>query len=634
MQRLGLTRTRQNGTFSAKRLSLHLLLALGLLASMLVAGQTGAGAVHVEEFQLDGNIADDASATEDFDWASFFNGSGGQDPTLPAASRPCFLDSAFKADHAFPDATTFTSGSKDTLDTSGWSCSSSNNLGGKFDIVNAYSTIYQDGSDLVLYFGIERAATEGDGTMGFWFLKDASVDCEKLGGGKAPAFSGHHTNGDIFVTAEFSNGGTNAQVQAYAWVGGAEGHLDTTTAVANGNKCITGANSGDSACGIVNDAPLDPPWPAPDKNGGDLDVNAFYEGGVKVPSSGGCFAAFIANTRSSTSATATIFDYARGSFPTCQAGTELKLASYQINSETAVTTGLTSPVAITTHTGDSLKLTYTEENTGNFTLDKPTGKGYVVIPNSTQESACVLAEVQTSGFNTGDTNQNSKLDGGETWTYDCTVTASSTTPETIAAYGHGIDNVSSLPTVKDVTFCETPASANPVLAPATAATCDTREKAVVNLTVLAPSTSMTASLEATITFYETNDGNAPLEEPGDGAFVRLSGTDECTSFGPVLKTSGDTTKNIGDADDDGTLDSLETWQWSCTVSLAATASSTSISTATGHGIDTTNGTDVTFCTGANNSPPAYETVKLLDNATDATPLCNVNEQRTVTLKVE
>jgi hypothetical protein len=220
--------------------------------------------------------------------------------------------------------------------------------------------------------------------------------------------------------------------------------------------------------------------------------------------------------------------------------------------------------------------------------------------------------------------------------YSCTVSATANSPTTITAYGHGIDTVSTPGTTKDVTYCDltTPAN-NPYLAPATAATCDSDEVTVLTLTVLAPSTSMTASVSATIIFSETNDGNAPLEKPNDGAFVRLASgtTAPCTSFGPVLKTTGDTTKNTGDADNDLKLDQGETWQWSCTTSIASTASGSSVSKATGHGIDVSNGTDVTFCTGANQTAPAYESATLPGTAAVATPKCDPDEQRTVTIGI-
>ena len=450
------TPIRKSLTSTRVRRLFGLPVALALVAGLVTLAIPTAGAVPDTGFELDGNVVPDGAPATTVDWVDFFDGDGGRITPLPDN----FVDSAFQADHG-PDATTFTSGSKDTLDTSGWSCAKSNNLGGKVDIVNAYSTIYSSGSDLILHFGIERAATEGSGTMGFWFLKDPSIGCAQTGGGKAPSFSGHHSDGDIFVTAEFSSGG--AQVQAYLWDGGATGHLNTTAFV-TGAMCGSAGDTG-GACGIVNPEALTPPWDAPDKNGGPLDANAFYEGAVTVPAGGGCFANFVANTRSSTSPTATIFDYARGQFPTCR-----------------------------------------------------------------------------------------------------------------------------------------------------------------------PSTSMTASVDAKVTFYETNDGNVALDKPGDGAFVRLAGTTPCTSFVQVFKASpGDTTKNFGDANNNTKLDPAETWRWECTVVLGSAitpvASGSSISRATGHGIDPTDA-DVTIC-GTTADAPAT----LPGTATLASPRCDPEEQRTVTITV-
>lgn len=616
---------------SRKRAVAHVLLSTLLVVPILMTGGTDAGAVHDTAFELEGDVGDDPVGSP-FDWASFFGNDGAPAPVLPDASRPGFVDSGFDADHAFPDLSTYTGGSKDTLDVSGWSCTDSNNLGGKFDIVNAYSTIYEDAGtgDLLLLFGIERAATEGDGNMGFWFLKDGSVDCEKTQKGQAPAFNGNHQDGDIFVVASFSNGGTQAAVTAYQWEGGSDGFLDVDNPFVSGAKCAPGTHD---ACGVVNEAPLTTPWSSPDKNGGPLDTNAFYEGFVRLPASQvtGCFSTFVANTRSSTSPTATIHDFSRGSFPRCQPGTELKLKQYAINTGTPVPTDSATPSTIELFKGDSLELVFAEKNDGNFPLTKPTVGRYVVIPNTTQAGACALTDVLTGAVNSGDVNSNNVLDPDETWLYTCTISAGDTTPTQYVAYGHGIDSVTSPPTVKDVTACTTPESNNPVLAPATVATCDADEVTTVNLNILAPSTQMFASATADIIFYEKNDSNASLSRPGDGDFVRQFGT-ACDTFAQVPKVApADTSKNVGDTNDNGLLDTDEVWQWKCTVTIGSstTTSATETAEAIGHGI---NGVfDVTFC----DSPGvARQAAKLSDNTTPATPICDADERRKVTLTIE
>jgi len=617
------------GPHLTRRRATRAFAALAVLTGTL-AFMRPAAAVHQSVFELEGNVADDSGSGAPFDWETFFDSTGGRTLPLPAG----FLDSGFDADHAFPDTSTFTGGSKDTLDISRWSCTDSNNLGGKFDIVNAYSTIYEAANgDLLLFFGIERAATEGDGNMGFWFLKDGSVDCERPLGqnGKAPAFTGNHVDGDVFVVAGFSNGGTEATVTAYEWSGGATGSLDLDNPFVTGALCTSGTHD---ACGIVNTGELDTTWDSPDKNGGDLDANAFYEGFVKVPAANvsGCFATFVANTRSSTSPTATIMDFSRGSFPTCAPSTELKLKEYKINDGTAVTTNSATPSTITVYKGDSLELFFAEKNDGNVVLEKPTIGRLVVIPNSAQSSACSLTDVLVSGKNTGDTDGDDKIDPNETWVYKCTVSIGDTTPATFVAYGHGIDALTAPPAKKDVTFCTSTVSDNPALAPATTRTCDADETTTVTLNILAPSTRMFASATLDIIFYEENDGGAPLTRPGDGDYVRQVGT-VCDTIGPVVQEASDDHpgKNVGDLDGDDVLDPGEKWQWRCTVTLGSSTAvdGTKTAEAIGHGISGI--FDVTFCS---NTTTADQQAKLGDNTTNATALCDPHERRKVTVTIE
>jgi hypothetical protein len=449
-----------------------------------------AGATHANVFELDGNTADSPEGSP-FDWTTFFNAAGARKTPLPAS----FVDSGFDADHAFPDNSTFTGGSKDTLDVSGWSCTDSNNLGGKFDIVNAYSTIYEvpaatgtfGAGDQLLFFGIERAATEGDGAMGFWFLKDGSVDCEKTSGGKAPAFTGNHKDGDIFVAAGFSNGGTQASVTAYLWKGGANGFLDVDNPLVTGALC--GPTGSHSACGIVNTAeiPTDAgkPWPSPDKNGGALDVNAFYEGFVRVPVAQvtGCFATFVANTRSSTSPTSTIHDFSRGSFPTCRPSTTMTgLATPTLTSPEVVVGGASNP--------DTVTYTFREHNDGNVALTNV----YVVTDNAVCNSTLSPASVAT-------------LATGATATFTCTVPAlAAAGTTTIRAVGHGTSAFG------DVTVCGT--AALPFPAPTTAV-CDAEEQDSAKSATIIPGTNLTVTRSPatvkqgdtiTYTVVETNDG--------------------------------------------------------------------------------------------------------------------------------
>jgi hypothetical protein len=519
-----------------------------------------AGATHANVFELDGNTADSPEGSP-FDWTTFFNAAGARKTPLPAS----FVDSGFDADHAFPDNSTFTGGSKDTLDVSGWSCTDSNNLGGKFDIVNAYSTIYEvpaatgtfGAGDQLLFFGIERAATEGDGAMGFWFLKDGSVDCEKTGGGKAPAFTGNHKDGDIFVAAGFSNGGTQASVTAYLWKGGANGFLDVDNPLVTGALC--GPTGSHSACGIVNTAeiPTDAgkPWPSPDKNGGALDVNAFYEGFVRVPVAQvtGCFATFVANTRSSTSPTSTIHDFSRGSFPTCRPSTTMTgLATPTLTSPEVVVGGASNP--------DTVTYTFREHNDGNVALTNV----YVVTDNAVCNSTLSPASVAT-------------LATGATATFTCTVPAlAAAGTTTIRAVGHGTSAFG------DVTVCGT--AALPFPAPTTAV-CDAEEQDSAKSATIIPGTNLTVTRSPatvkqgdtiTYTVVETNDGAAPA---GFDASLALDDVAVTATAGAGASAAEVTSCNTGLAatptktggDQDNLLEKGETWTYTCTVTAPASS---------------------------------------------------------------
>ena len=140
----------------------RLLAAVLLVGAMTMVMSGTAIAVHDEEFQLDtvvggvnvgANTVDDPGAAEDFDWQSFFNATGpggtiARSVNLPDPGFPGFTASGGTADFALPDATTYTTGSKDTLGIQGgWQCARSNNVGDKVDIVNAYALAYVRPSD-------------------------------------------------------------------------------------------------------------------------------------------------------------------------------------------------------------------------------------------------------------------------------------------------------------------------------------------------------------------------------------------------------------------------------------------------------------------------------------------------------
>jgi len=267
--------------------------------------------------------------------------------TTPIDPLPTgFTAAAFAKDWVLPDSTGYATGSKDELpisiDGSGsdWQCKTPNNLGDKFDLLNAYAASFipssgPDAGDLIVYFGSEVSAPEGNRNMGVWLLQDPDVDCSGLGN---TSFSGSHVDGDVFVVAAFTNGGAVANIDVYEWtdftpldndadVGGSLVKKAGFTDV----LCTTTTDPADDACAVANTDgdknpneafwEVNPPWDAPDKDGGNINEAEFMEGGVNLSDLGltGCFPTFMANSRSSQIPGSTLHDFALSKFEECGA---------------------------------------------------------------------------------------------------------------------------------------------------------------------------------------------------------------------------------------------------------------------------------------------------------------------------
>jgi hypothetical protein len=298
--------------------------AVVLAASGLVVASTiTASAAVTDFFELDGNVLNDTTSTPP-DWQDLFTTGDVTSPYSTVATQAASLPTGFVSSSFFRDFTpgstadssTYATGSKDTLDiTPGWQCKKSNNVTDKGDIQNTYMAPYRaSNGDLIVYAGLEKNAPNGDNNMAVWLLKDGTVGC--TAGGGNTAFSGSHQNGDVLLVAAFLNGGLNPQITGYTWQ---DGVLDPI-ANGTGGKCGTGNAN---LCAITNTAAdITTPWVTDDKSlgtGTDLGTDQFYEMGANLTQLGvsGCFANYIANTRSSQQTTATLYDFAGGHAPTC-----------------------------------------------------------------------------------------------------------------------------------------------------------------------------------------------------------------------------------------------------------------------------------------------------------------------------
>src|SRR3989442_5482971 len=285
-------------------------------------------------FELDGSIVKGATTPLPTGWGNnstsgttgLFSSTGATQ-ALPAGG----LDAHWVNDgpHSVSDTTTFTTGSKDTLDISAnWACTPSNNITPKDDILHAYSfaIVPQSGSrtgHLLVYGGFERFANNGAGDLGLWLLQDPTVSCSSSKG--AVSFTGAHVVGDILVVAEFSTGGSVTTINMFQWVGISKatplGVMNITNA---GGADCTVAPSSANICARSNTAPISTlPWSTQDKTSGPntLATAEFFELGIDLTglfgSNAPCINRFIFDTRTSPSLTATLVDYAQGALVTC-----------------------------------------------------------------------------------------------------------------------------------------------------------------------------------------------------------------------------------------------------------------------------------------------------------------------------
>src|SRR2546425_2730257 len=283
-------------------------------------------------FELDGNIVKDSSGTFPTDWGALFDTSGVTQP-LPAGA----LDAHWVNDgpHAVTDLTTFTTGSKDTLDiaNAGWQCTPSGNLTPKDDILHSYSLAITPQSGprmghLLVYGGFERFTNNGAGDLGLWLLQDPTFACSSTKG--AVSFTGSHVVGDILFVGEFSTGGTVTTLNAFELVGGSSPLMNITAT--GGADCRTADMTG-NFCSRSNTVSISTPWSTQDKTSGPNTLAAaeFFEVGIDLTGLFGsnppCINRFIFDTRTSPSVTATLKDYAEGALATCPTATILTSVS-------------------------------------------------------------------------------------------------------------------------------------------------------------------------------------------------------------------------------------------------------------------------------------------------------------------
>lgn len=166
-----------------------------------------------------------------------------------------------------------------------------------------------------LYFFGDRASLSGDAQIGFWFFKD---NVRPTGdGNRSSPWSGEHTNGDLLIISNFTNGGGNAVPTVYEWKNKTATSPGAPVIVTNAPAQLT-TNSGTvaSPSGTLMFNGQTWTFQAKGSNNSNYLTNLFFEGFVdlvNIPEAA-CFQRFVLETRNSASIGASLQDFAAGNF--------------------------------------------------------------------------------------------------------------------------------------------------------------------------------------------------------------------------------------------------------------------------------------------------------------------------------
>ncbi len=307
-------------------------LVLALVFGTVLARSTYLPALAVVDtiIEIDKNATDDGSAATD--WNTLIGSScagainSGPSPSSSTFLKAICIDDLPPGAEGNQESMHRTQSSKDINDLTTWDWQSVNSVTpAKDDIVNAYAAAWvqaQGGTNhLIVGFGLDRRAVNGDANASFWFFKETVT-------ATSGTFSPGHSAGDVLIQSNYTNGGDIGRLSVYTW-------------------CISGDSSNPAICAgeptglkLVEEATGDPlpnPFCLQDNNAcvatntsnpnlswrsDATAASVFFEGsadltGLGLLGSGDCISSFMAGTRSSQSFSAERKDFALGSFNTC-----------------------------------------------------------------------------------------------------------------------------------------------------------------------------------------------------------------------------------------------------------------------------------------------------------------------------
>ena len=406
------------------------------------------------------------------DWANFRNTYPINGYTLDVANSGSNLDNQF------------TNGSKDgdQISTWRWVLGNANDKG---DITNA-AVALTGTNNCILRFAGDRTSDNGAASIGFWFFV-SPVSTNSNG-----TFSGTHTNGDLLILSDFTNGGTVPNIKVYVWQ--------------NGNLVLKTANS-TGFCAAVNQTTSTVPagFTYTNSSGNNQYApNTFYEGAINLCAFGigSCFSTFQFETRNSQSITASLQDFAGGSFnatpaiptaavlqPSCTVSTGTVTVSNFNAAYTYTLTG-TNPVrpAVSSTTG-----VFSNVASGTYSLTATQGtcvSGPTVItvnaqpPTAIAPTLSVIQSTCTSAANS--LTVTSPLGAGLTYSLDGGAFGSATTFNNLSAGSHCIRVTNSFGCISPQTCATINAQPPTPATPELSAVQPTCTSAANSLTVTSP----------------------------------------------------------------------------------------------------------------------------------------------------
>jgi hypothetical protein len=301
-----------------KKTKMIMMILFIILAASVLAMMTGqvlvlaADYLNVGLFELDGNAIDEPQVSDD--WS-----------VLNSTGHPGVVFSGVIADPG--QNTVFVGGKKDIQDISQWGWKDNGGFPDKDDITNAYAAAYKYNGDLIIYFGADRFANNGDAFLGFWFFQNEVVIDKTTGTFKdRQGNPAKHSVGDILVIVNYPQASNASPIISVAEWNPAEADVATNLKLlVNTAQCGVSVPGQDvKACAITNTdlAPIPSPWTYTPKSGAQnfFPYESFFEGGMNITRILGftpCFSSFMAESRSSDKFTATLKDFVLGSFPVC-----------------------------------------------------------------------------------------------------------------------------------------------------------------------------------------------------------------------------------------------------------------------------------------------------------------------------